>query len=946
MYILSRIKSNAPEILVSFLIFSLSTGVVGGVVLYLDSIAPDVLSEMSRNVTVDMQIQFLSAFYEQNTTSVETYGNLVKEEQYVQNAECISFIDIYDSHITNQKYSRSAILGIEETFTTSFPDALDLPGSNSLLNSSNCYVQKSRLIDENLTIGDNYTVSVPTEEGYINRTFIIASSFESDLFMRRINFNSPKFSYLDVVVLRTTLEEDFSSLEFSNENSLRDRIWVKFDSNKLLREDPSAVVPLLRNIEKQFEQRMLPEASISDFVLIGVFYEYSEWALSMRIIAIAFSIPSIIMAMMLIYYNSRLGAEEQRRSVGALKTRGASGLQATLWILTMSLFTGVIGSVGAITTGIISALLAGTVRELLVFNISAIQNFAIAIHPQSIFLLFLFSFIAGLLVSIPIAVRAFLMTGVEAHNIIRNEAQTPEKGMSNPVVQIGALGLSGIMLVILIRGIGSFTDLSAGSAIIGITMIVLLAVFVLALTYLLARPSARLKAGVLLRVRKSSIAAICRVLARDASTFSRQQAVSVIFISLVFTAGVFSSVAASTGNEHMKALFMFDVGADIVIDVRPGTENVTLSLIDRIMSIDGVSHASGMMRTSTSVTYAESINGHLFHVNRTVRVYGIQPNEFAESAFLLPEFGYYGDPKNTIPLLEKSENNVMTNFEPFLGYSIDSLGNFHPTLSDNLGVTFQGPAGYHYLNCTIVNVLASTPDPNAQGVYQGMVSGRVSYMPGEDYEDQFLILNIASLQKYQNVTHIDRFYINLSPNANYTRVMQELAAIGPYSFEEISTPFTKIDNVLDSRAGEAIYGAYTLNILFSILYLTAGITLVETMRSRNLKNQFSIIRSLGGRLDSIIKAMLIDTAISMSIGAIAGSFIGIVLVALIIQMPLTYLGFSTQVTWQRIPLVVSIPIPVLIGILILAFAFSTLASYMVVHRRLQSNIARDIQHSE
>ena len=58
MYLSSRVRSNAPEILVAFLIFSLSTGVVGGVLLYIDSIGPDVLAEISEEVVVDMQVYF------------------------------------------------------------------------------------------------------------------------------------------------------------------------------------------------------------------------------------------------------------------------------------------------------------------------------------------------------------------------------------------------------------------------------------------------------------------------------------------------------------------------------------------------------------------------------------------------------------------------------------------------------------------------------------------------------------------------------------------------------------------------------------------------------------------------------------------------------------------------------------------------------------------------
>jgi ABC-type lipoprotein release transport system permease subunit len=945
MYLLSRIKSEAPEVLVAFLIFSLSTGVVGGVIVYLDSIGPDVLSEMSENVQVDMQVHFRPSFYEQNVTTVESHRSLILEQNFVSNAESISIIEINDPTVSVPKYTRSAILGIGEDFVNAFPKSIDMSEGNEPLNTSNCYLQKNRLLDEGLKIGDNYTISVPIEAGWLNRSFTIAGTFESNLFTRRLSFGTPTFSYLHVILSRSALLNAFSSLGHSAENGLVDRIWVSFSTKQLLTEDSSSIVPLLRSIEKQLEQKILPDAAIVDFSLIGVFYEYSMWATSMRVIALAFSIPSIIMAIMLIQYNSKLEAEKQRRSVGALKTRGASSLQSTFWILSVSLFTGLVGSLGAILTGIVSAMLAGGVRELLIFDYSEISHFVILLQPQSILLIFLFSFTAGLLVTIPSAIRAFLMSPTEAHSVVKREDTVQEGGMSNRVYQIGAVGLSGIILMLMIGSLKSFTDLSTQSVVVGITFMLFLAIFIVGLTFLLARPSARLKSWMLLRIGAPSLMATCRLLGKTASAYSRSEATAAVFISLVFTAGVFSSLAATSGNEHMKDLFMFNVGADVVMDVRSRYENVTLDLIDNILSVDGVLHASGMMRTSAQVTYLMDFNGHIYPFNRSLIIYGIQPQEFAESAFLKPEFGYYQDPRISIPLLAESQENVITNFKPVVEYSLDSAGNSYPVLSDNVSVELIGPDGRHTLNCTIINILASNPSATL-GLYGVITYRGTSYMPGEDIDDQFVMLDINTLQRYLNVTYINRFYIDLSPDANYTKVMQDLGNIAPSSFEEISSPYTQIDAILDSRAGESIYGAYTLNILFSILYLTAGITLVVTAKTRGLRKHLSIMRSMGEQRKFIGRAVLIDSIIGVILGATAGGVIGFVLTYIIVQMPLTFLGFSTQVAWDRLPLLISTPVLLITSILTLAFVFSAMITFFIIRKALQSNIAGDIQQSE
>ena len=946
MYLSSRIRSSAPEILVAFLIFSLSTGVVGGVLLYVDSIGPDVLAEMSEEVVVDMQVYFYSPFYEQNVSTVEAYRNIILNQDYIMGAESISFIEINDPDASQSEYTKSAILGIEESFENSFPKAIEMSEGNTPLNETSCYVLESKLVNDGLAIGDNYTVSVPSDGGTLEKTFVIAGTFESNVFLRRLSYDSPRFSYLHVIILRSTLLNEFSSLGHSDQDNIVDRIWVRIDSGELLIEDPSSILTLLRATEKQIEQRTLPDASVVEFALVSIFYEYSTWTTSMRIISLAFSIPSIIMAVMLIQYNSSLESEQQRRSVGALKTRGASGIQATRWIMSVSLFTGLVGSIGAIITGLASALIAGGVRELMVFDISRIRSFVIVLRPQSIIILFLFSFVAGLLVTIPAAIRAFLMSPTDAHSIVGREDNTQEKKMGNPVYQAAIVGISGLLLIPLVGSLGSFADLSSGSALIGITFIIALATFIVGLTFLLARPSADLKAGVLMRIKRHSLIVGCRLLGRNVVTFTRTEITAVVFISLVFTAGVFSAIAATSGSEHMKSLFMFEVGADVVIDVQPGLSNVTLDMIDDIMSVEGVSQASGLMATFARVTYLMDWEGHLTPFNRSLVILGVQPSEFAEAAFLRPDFAYYGDPRAAISLLGQSEENAITNFKPIVEYDTDWIGNSYPILSDYVGVELIGPSGKHTLNCTIVDVLASTPGTVAQGIYWGTSFRGTTYLPGIDYEDQFVMLDIRTLQKYLNVSYVNRFYIDLVPDANYTRVMQQLGNIAPFSFADVSSPFTQIDAILNSRAGESIYGAYTLNILFSVLYLTAGITLVVTMKVRTLRKHFSLLRALGSQPGHILQAMLADSVIGVILGAFVGGIVGSVLSFIVTQMPLTYLGLSTEVSWGRLPLVMSVPLVLIAGILTLAFLFSTAATYFVVRKGLRANIAEDIQHSE
>ncbi len=946
MFLKSRISAEIPELMVAFLVFSLSTGVLGGVLLYLDSAGPDVLSEMSQQVLIDMEINFHSEFYEQNKTTVESLKQIVLEQNLISKAESISLVQINDPSIEIPEYTRNVVLGIDDSFMNSFPNAIDVSLGSSPLNESNCYVMKSLLYDKGLRIGDNFTISVPTETGYVNRSLKIAGTFESTLYMRKLAWNTPQFPYLHVIMERSTLQHEFDELTHSGDNCLTDRIWVSFDTAKLLAQDPTTVVNSLRHVEMQIEQRTLPDASVTQFKIISVFYDYSTWAVSMRVVSLAFSIPSLIMGFMLIQYNTKLQSDQQRRSIGTLKTRGASGVQAVKWVLSMSIFTGIFGSVGAILAGIGAASFAGGIRELMVFDFERMSYFSILFLPQTLLIVFLFSFIAGFIVSIPSVIGAFIMTPTDAHRIIENEGKLKEEGLGNPVFQVALVGLSGITLIPLLDSLESFTDLSAGSAIMGILIIILLAIFILGFTTLLSRPASVVKSWILLRIKRKSLIVGTRVMGKLSKSFARSEGMAILFISLVFTAGIFSSLSATSGANHMKELFMFSYGADVVVDVKPGLANVTNDMVNKFQTVEGVQYVSAMMITSMRVTFDMEWNGYLYPYNRTMPIIGIQPEDWLKSAFIRPYFTYYENPMSSIPKIDGADQKVITNFKPIIGYSTDIFGNSIPTITDSVCVELLGHDGKHVLNCTIIDVMANNPASVTPSLWGNTYYAADSFLPGMDSIEQFVMFDIDVLQSYLNTTSVNKFYIKLSDEANYTRVMEELGQFGESSFEEISSPLEQIDKILDTRAGQSIYGAYTLNVIFSLLYLSVGITLMVAMKIRNMRRQFSLLRALGTQAKVIITSVMIDSIVAVLLGALIGSLIGVILTLLVFKMPLTFLGLSSSVVWDRLPLMISFPIQLISGLIIIAIGFSLFATFFIIKRNLQTNIANDIQHSE
>jgi ABC-type antimicrobial peptide transport system permease subunit len=250
------------------------------------------------------------------------------------------------------------------------------------------------------------------------------------------------------------------------------------------------------------------------------------------------------------------------------------------------------------------------------------------------------------------------------------------------------------------------------------------------------------------------------------------------------------------------------------------------------------------------------------------------------------------------------------------------------------------------MNHSIVDVMADSPGGYRPSTY-GAASFRANtYLPGYPSDYLFAVVNLNYLQDLVNSTRLTRLYVDIRPDANYTGIMEDIIALAPYSFASIESPLGDIDSILDTRAGQSIYGAYSLNILFSIIYVTAGMTLVMTAKVRKMRKHFSLLRALGTEPGSIIKAVTIDVAIGTALGICIGTAVGYLLTLIVLGIPVTYLGLSQQVSWHGLPVTVAFPFELILGIVIISFAVSVAATYLVMRRGLSIDIAEDLSAAE
>ncbi|MDF1541449.1 MAG: FtsX-like permease family protein [Candidatus Thorarchaeota archaeon] len=121
---------------------------------------------------------------------------------------------------------------------------------------------------------------------------------------------------------------------------------------------------------------------------------------------------------------------------------------------------------------------------------------------------------------------------------------------------------------------------------------------------------------------------------------------------------------------------------------------------------------------------------------------------------------------------------------------------------------------------------------------------------------------------------------------------------------------------------------------------------ISAVKSKNLSKQFSVLRALGADTRPIMITTIVDAMLGLLMAAMIGLLIGLVLTSIILQMPLVYTGVSSTISWQRIPISLAIPIPLISGIIMLAVLFTAISTFIVTKNTLGKNIAEEIQHNE
>ena len=171
-FLVSRLASRSPQVLATLLMFSLSAGVLGGVLFYMDSTSSSVLEEMTQDIPVDMEVQCTSDFYHTNETTIESIAEIVAEQDLIVNTEIVAFIEGRDNDIPEGRFRRYTYLGVSSSIFQVFPDAIQVQSGANDLNDTTCYLEQEWADYLGLEIGSNYIAEIQaTNTNYTQQTY-------------------------------------------------------------------------------------------------------------------------------------------------------------------------------------------------------------------------------------------------------------------------------------------------------------------------------------------------------------------------------------------------------------------------------------------------------------------------------------------------------------------------------------------------------------------------------------------------------------------------------------------------------------------------------------------------------------------------------------------------------------------------------------------------------
>lgn len=691
------------------------------------------------------------------------------------------------------------------------------------------------------------------------------------------------------------------------------RIVIKFDRKQIFSKDFQQIFNEIKRFRNKVEIYFSPFVSVSVYIW-EITDSYMFWQMQELFTLVAFSLPSLILAWIVLRFKFETTAIRRRREISALKTRGFTNRMIILLMVTEILIYSLISTLIAIPLG--------NLISIIILEVSNVQvEFSLASLLLSSFsdirvfiIVFAISFTLLFLSSVGVMLYAISVEAAEARRYYVAELEEIKLSPFEMVLLVFSMLFA--LPIIGFAGSFFFFSIILGGFVYGLLyappeFYILFAIpimFFIIMVHILLKAGAKIvvyiKRSIVSRIKGYQGSPILRVISRYIQHRMKTEGFAILALMLVITLAFISVSLAVMGDNYIHDISYYYTGSDISFGINNKWFNETEYILNETLHIDGVSDAA--------VIYV----GH--------GDYAIQREYYVESGFCL------------VIAIDEKFLDVAYMEDYFLKREY-----IQAVINNPKYVLFreEWPRPFEKKPTSVYLNIYNGTHGRISGYYT--IFDTIEYFPRVAPLGAVAVVNKAIIGHTLNFTKDAYILVRVDDGADVNNVAELINSTlgGKISHLRVAENYyNTISSYIENRA---YFSFLYLNLTVMLFFLTVGQATIYIDKFEKMKKEMVILRTLGLEPAQISKYVYLDTLLNTFVASIFGILLALLQSYNLSRAVLFNMGPLRDVIF---PVEYIVPIE-LWGLILLVLVASTLIGNLPVVYNLKSlNIAREMRY--
>ena len=642
------------------------------------------------------------------------------------------------------------------------------------------------------------------------------------------------------------------------------QLHIKIDRNQLPADPTLAAYhtdALRRSIERQYPGQLKAVDNLS-----GALSSAKGDVLSAKILFIFLGLPGVALAAYLSKFAAELFAENQRREISLLRTRGARPAQITLIVTITSILLAIGGSLLGVLVGLVFLVISESQHLM-----AGITPFAASFDWSMFFRSASIAFVAGLLLTF---LSAFLPIMSTLRNEITQERRRVHRSSTPPFwkrayLDLFAIGAS-ILVLIITQLNGGFQPTGNEGQAISLSFYIFLAPFLawIGLTLLtlrlvergLSKMGSRLSA-----VFYKLYGEIGDVAGKSISRRAMQISAATTIIALTLSFGISLSLFQKTYANEKQLDSQYIVGSDIRLT--PALNTPQDASFASQLNVNGVVSVTGVTRDTQALIGSEKNT-----------VYGIDIPSFRQTAYLPDSFFVDGTSPKTLAAMR----DHTTKYAPGSAQQVlDALQN----TPNGVIISVEQAEKYNIQvgDPVLMRLYNRTTQQYTEVTTQAV--GLFIYFPTSDQDSDF-ILNRDFMVNNSGYTAMDYFLIKT--NGQPGMVTQVGYVLKDTYQNNLPVRIQTIDNVVKTETSSLtslnLSGLGFMEIAYTVVVASLGLAIFLLAMVNERRREFGAMRALGADAKQLRRFLFTEALTIGGLSLLIGAVIGVILAGLLVML--------------------------------------------------------------